>query len=134
MFGLGLANIASGIFGGIPATAALARTSLNVKSGATHKTSATISSTIIVIISLIFLPNFKYLPLSVVASILVYVAFRMVEMEHFKHIYLYDKKSFVLALVGRRITVGQDPIVGIVVGSVIALLIFAQSSSKGKAR
>ena len=132
MFGLGLANIASGIFGGIPATAALARTSLNVKSGATHKTSATISSTIIATISLVFLSYFKYLPLAVVASILVYVAFRMVEMEHFKHIYLYDKKSFVLALVVAGITVGQDPIVGIVVGSVIALLIFVNHLSKGQ--
>lgn len=132
MFGLGLANIASGIFGGIPATAALARTSLNVKSGATRKTSSTISSIMIAIISLMFLPYFKYLPLAVVASILVYVAFRMVETEHFKHIYLYDKKSFVLALAVAGITVGQDPIVGIVVGSIIALLIFVNHLSKGQ--
>lgn len=132
MFGLGLANIASGIFGGIPATAALARTSLNVKSGATRKTSATISSIMIAIISLMFLSYFKYLPLAVVASILVYVAFRMVEMEHFKHIYLYDKKSFVLALAVAGITVGQDPIAGIVAGSVIALFIFVNHLSKGQ--
>ena len=132
MLGLGLANIASGIFGGIPATAALARTSLNVKSGATHKTSATISSIMIIIISVIFLSNFKYLPLAVVAAILVYVAFRMVEAEHFKHIYMFDKKSFVLALVVAGITVGQDPIVGIVVGSITALLIFVSHLSKGQ--
>ncbi len=132
MLGLGLANIASGIFGGIPATAALARTSLNVKSGATHKTSATISSIMIIIISVLFLSNFKYLPLAVVASILVYVAFRMVESEHFKHIYMFDKKSFVLALVVAGITVGQDPIVGIVVGSITALLIFVSHLSKGQ--
>lgn len=132
MLGLGLANIASGIFGGIPATAALARTSLNVKSGATHKTSAGISSVMIAVISVIFLANFKYLPLAVVASILVYVAFRMVESEHFKRIYLFDKKSFVLALVVAGITVGQDPIVGIVVGSIVALLIFVSHLSKGQ--
>jgi len=132
MLGLGLANIASGIFGGIPATAALARTSLNVKSGATHKTSAGISSVVIILISAVFLTNFKYLPLAVVASILVYVAFRMVESEHFKHIYIFDKKSFVLALIVAGITVGQDPIVGIVVGSIVALLIFVSHLSKGQ--
>lgn len=132
MLGLGLANIASGIFGGIPATAALARTSLNVKSGATHKTSAVISSIMIIVISVIFLSNFKYLPLAVVAAILVYVAFRMVESEHFKHIYMFDKKSFVLALVVAGITVGQDPIVGIIVGSIVALLIFVSHLSKGQ--
>ena len=132
MFGLGLANIASGIFGGIPATAALARTSLNVKSRATHKTSATISSVATAIISLIFLSYFKYLPLAVVASILVYVAYRMVELEHFKHIYAHDKKSFSLAFAVAAITVGQDPIIGITVGSVIALLIFVNHLSKGQ--
>lgn len=132
MFGLGLANIASGIFGGIPATAALARTSLNVKSGATGKSSAAISSVAVAIISLIFLSYFKYLPLAVVASILVYIAYKMVEMEHFKHIYAYDKKSFGLAFAVAAITVGQDPIMGIVVGSIIALLMFVNRLSKGQ--
>lgn len=132
MFGLGLANIASGLFGGIPATAALARTSLNVKSGATHKISATISSIMIAAISLMFLSYFKYLPMAVVASILVYVAFRMVEAEHFKHIYTHDKSAFGLTLAVAGITVAQDPIIGILVGSVIALLIFVNQLSKGQ--
>lgn len=132
MLGLGLANVASGIFGGIPATAALARTSLNVKSGANHKTSATISGLMIAVISLMFLSYFKYLPLAVVASILVYVAFRMVEAEHFKHIFTYDKPAFVLAFLVAGITVAQDPIVGILVGSVIALLMFVNHFSKAQ--
>lgn len=132
MLGLGLANLFSGMFGGIPATAALARTSLNVKSGATRKTSSTVSSLAIAIISLIFLPYFKYLPMAVVASILVYVAFRMVEMEHFRHIFIYDKPSFGLAFLVAGITVAQDPIVGILVGSVVALLIFVNHFSKAQ--
>ena len=53
VLGLGLANVASGLFGGLPATAALARTALNVKSGATHKTSAGISSVLIALISVV---------------------------------------------------------------------------------
>ena len=132
MMGLGFANIASGIFGGIPATAALARTSLNVKSGATSKLSATVSSIMIALVSVIFISYFKYLPMAVVASILVYVAFRMVEAEHFKHIYVHNKSAFGLSIVVALITVIQDPIVGILVGSVISLLIFVNHFSKAQ--
>lgn len=132
MMGLGFANLASGIFGGIPATAALARTSLNVKSGATTKISATISSAALAVISVIFISYFKYLPMAVVASILVYVAFRMVEAEHFKHIYVHNKSAFGLSIVVALITVIQDPIVGILVGSVISLLIFVNHFSKAQ--
>lgn len=132
MMGLGFANLASGIFGGIPATAALARTSLNVKSGATSKVSATISSIMIALVSVIFISYFKYLPMAVVASILVYVAFRMVEAEHFKHIYAHNKSAFGLSIVVTLITVIQDPIVGILVGSIISLLIFVNHFSKAQ--
>lgn len=132
MLGLGFANFASGIFGGIPATAALARTSLNVKSGATNKISATISSIMIALVSVVFISYFKYLPMAVVASILMYVAFRMVEAEHFKHIYTHNKSAFGVSIVVALITVIQDPIVGILVGSVISLLIFVNHFSKAQ--
>ncbi len=132
MMGLGFANLASGIFGGIPATAALARTSLNVKSGATSKVSGTISSVMIALVSVIFISYFKYLPMAVVASILVYVAFRMVEAEHFKHIYAHNKSAFGLSIVVALITVIQDPIIGILVGSIISLLIFVNHFSKAQ--
>ena len=69
MLGLSLANIACGLAGGIPATAALARTSLNIRSGATHKISAGISSIFIIIISMALLGYFKYMPLAIVAAI-----------------------------------------------------------------
>lgn len=132
MMGLGFANIFSGIFGGIPATAALARTSLNVRSGAKSKLSATISSIMIAIVSVILISYFKYLPMAVVASILVYVAFRMVEAEHFKHIYAHNKSAFGLSIVVALITVIQDPIVGILIGSVISLLVFVNHFSKAQ--
>ncbi|EKD23729.1 MAG: hypothetical protein ACD_81C00188G0004 [uncultured bacterium] len=129
VFGLGLANIASGMFGGIPATAALARTSLNIKSGATHKTSAAIASIGVVVIALVLLTGFQYLPLAFVAAILVSVALFMVEREHFIHLYRYDKKVFGLALVVAGITIVEDPIIGILVGSVAALLMFVNTLS-----
>lgn len=131
MFALGLANIVSGIAGGLPATAALARTSLNIKTGATHKISATISSLGILLISLILLGYFKYIPLATIASILVFVAIRMVEMEHFKTMWIHEKKSFVISIIVAIVCIYEDPIVGIVLGTVIALLLFMERLSHG---
>jgi SulP family sulfate permease len=124
VFGLGVANVLSGFFGGLPATAALARTSLNVKSAATHKTSATINSLSVAAISIIFLPYFQYLPLSIVASILIYVAINMVKVEHFNKLYQFDKRSFYLAIFVALLTVVWEPIIAIGIGTVIALLLF----------
>lgn len=129
VFGLGLANIASGLFGGIPATAALARTSLNIKTGATHKMSAAIAAIGVVVISLVLLTGFQYLPLAFVAAILVSVALFMVEREQFVHLYHFDKKVFGLSLVVAGITIVEDPIMGILFGSVIALLMFVNTLS-----
>jgi SulP family sulfate permease len=132
VLGVGVANIFSGIFGGIPATAALARTSLNVKSGANDKMSATISSIFILIISVALLAVFKYLPLAVVASILIYTATQMVEREHFEKIFKHDKSAFMLAIIVAIITIVEDPIMGILIGSMAALLLFANKMSRAK--
>lgn len=131
LFGLGVANIAAGLAGGIPATAALARTSLNIKSGANHKTSAVISSISIAIISLVFLTWFRYIPMPVIAAILVFVAIRMIEVKEFKRMWAVDKTSFWLAVLVAAITIVEDPIVGIVVGAAISLLVFSEKLSHG---
>lgn len=132
MLGLGLANIASGLFGGIPATAALARTSLNIKTGATDKISATISSIAIAVISLLLLTYFKFIPMAVIAAILVFVAIRMVEAEHFIRFYKYDKKSFYISLIVAFVTIYEDPIIGILLGTVLSLLLFMDKLSRGQ--
>lgn len=131
IFGLSLANIVSGLAGGIPATAALARTSLNIKSGATHKVSATISSIAIIVISFIFLTWFRYIPMAVIASILVFVAIRMVEIEHLKHLFENDKINFGFAIIVGLVTVYEDPIVGILLGIALSLFLFVDTMSKG---
>lgn len=131
MLGLSIANIASGFFGGIPATAALARTSYNIKNGATDKMSATISSIFIALISILMLSYFKYLPMAVIAAILVNVAVGMIEREHFIRLWRHDKASFFIAISTAIITVCDDPIIGILVGSMIALLVLVNRLSTG---
>lgn len=132
MFGLGICNIASGLAGGIPATAALARTSLNIKSGADDKVSATVSSVAVALISLVFLTYFKYIPMSVIAAILVYVAIQMIEMEHFVTYYKFDKFGFWTAMLVGFVTVYEDPIVGILLGTAVALVLFMEKISHGR--
>lgn len=132
MRGLALANIASGVMGGMPATAALARTSLNVKTGATHKTSAIISSIYIAVISLFFLGFFKFIPLAIVASILVFVAIQMIEMEHFRRMFKYDRKNLLVSLLVAIITIVEDPIIGLLFGVGIACLLLLEKLSRGQ--
>ncbi len=132
MFGLGLANIASGLAGGIPATAALARTSLNIKSDATHKTSAALSALFLVLIAFLLLPFFKYVPMAVIAAILVFVAANMIEREHFIRFYRYQRSSFWIALSVAAITFYQDPIVGIIFGTALSLILFMEKLSRGQ--
>ena len=132
VLGVGLANIFSGIFGGIPATAALARTALNIKSGATHKISAMLGSLFLFVVAFIILPYFKWLPMVVIASILVFVAISMVEKKHFVHLLNNEKYSFWLSMIVAVITVAEDPIIGLVVGAVIALIIFTHNVSLGQ--
>lgn len=131
MLGLGLANIVSGMFGGMPATAALARTSLNIKTGATHKTSALISTISIATISVLLLGYFKYIPLAVIAAILVYVAVQMVEMEHYGRLWRYEKSGFYVSLIVALATIVIDPIIGILLGVSISLLLFVDRISHG---
>lgn len=132
MLGLSLANIGSGLMGGIPGTAALARTSLNIKTGATDRISGTINSISIAIISLLFLAYFKYIPMAVIAAILVMVAVRMVETEHFIRYFHFDKIGFITALIVAFVTVYEDPIVGILLGTAISLIIFMEKLSRGQ--
>eukprot|EP01088_Endostelium_zonatum_P013479 TRINITY_DN2807_c0_g1_i1.p1 TRINITY_DN2807_c0_g1~~TRINITY_DN2807_c0_g1_i1.p1 ORF type:complete len:723 (+),score=176.57 TRINITY_DN2807_c0_g1_i1:77-2170(+) len=129
VFGLGLANIVTGIFGGIPATAALARTSLNIRSGATSRMSAILNVVFAAILSAVLLRFFKYLPLPVVAGIIIVVAVRMVDYTHFVRFWQLDKTVFFVAILTAVICVIKDPTAGIVVGMVLALLIFADNVS-----
>lgn len=131
MFGLGLANLASGLMGGIPATAALARTSLNAKSGAKHSTSAVVSSLTIVIVSLLLLPWFKFVPMAMIAAILTFVAVRMVELHHLKRYWQQDKRGFAIAMITAFICVFEDPIAGVLFGTAAALLVFSEKISQG---
>lgn len=122
VFGLALGNLASGIFGGIPATAALARTSLNIKSGADNKASGVINAVCIIVISFVFLSSFKYIPMFVISAILVYVAYQLIERDVIAHSWKNARKQFWIIILVAVICVYKDTIWGIATGVGIFLL------------
>ena len=119
---VGLANLASGATGGIPATAALARTALNIKSGATSRAAGIVNAISIIILSTALFDLFKYLPLPVVGAILVNVAMRMVEWPEVYALARMDKPMFAVALIAMATCIIADPTYGIIVGSVLAMI------------
>lgn len=132
MLGLGLANLASGFMGGIPATAALARTALNIKTGATSSMSAKINTMSMMIISSVVFSWFAYMPMAVIAAILVYVASNMIEREHFVRLFTYDKTTFGIAILVAGIVIYEDPIMGILIGTALSLLLFIENLAQGR--
>lgn len=125
--GLGYANILCGILGGVPITAALARTTLNIKSGATDKISSVINGVILFFIALVCMPLFKFLPMCVAAAQVSIVAIRMVNFEEIEHLYHKDKPNFFILLTTAVICILTDPTVGIIAGMLIFLMHFSQN-------
>ena len=119
---VGVANLLCGVAGGIPATAALARTALNIKSGATSRGAGIVNGISIVLLSTVLFPLFKYLPLPVVAAVLVNVAARMIEWPEIKLLYAMDKPMFAVAIVSALVCILEDPTMGIIVGAVLAMI------------
>eukprot|EP01116_Phalansterium_solitarium_P021771 TRINITY_DN6918_c0_g1_i1.p1 TRINITY_DN6918_c0_g1~~TRINITY_DN6918_c0_g1_i1.p1 ORF type:complete len:673 (-),score=259.35 TRINITY_DN6918_c0_g1_i1:726-2744(-) len=127
----GIANIMCGLFGGIPATAALARTALNIKSGATSRYAGIINCISLLLISFALLWAFKFIPMPTIGSLLVMVAVRMVAVDHMKHMWKYDKVSFTVSILTAVVCAVEDTMMGIVFGAVVSLLILSSNIAPG---
>lgn len=132
VFGLGISNLASGIFGGIPSTWVLVRTAINVKSGANHRSSAVWAAFFTLIISWLCFDYFKFIPMAVISAILVNTTIGMLDIDAYKKVYHYDQRSFWIMLIVGIITFIEDPIYGILFGTALALLIYLRHASDGE--
>jgi len=130
LFGQGLANVASAIFGGMPATGALARTAVNVRSGARSRWSSMIHSVVLLVIVLFLAPLAMRIPLAVLAGILMVVAIRMIEFEAFRTIFRSTRSDTTVLLLTLAVTVMFDLIVAIEVGMVAAGILFIARVSR----
>lgn len=99
LFGQGLANLASPLLGGIPATAAIARTAVNVRSGARSRLAAVVHSVVILVVVLALADVVAWIPLAALAGVLIATAVRMVEVSSLRALARASRSdAFVLAL------------------------------------
>ncbi len=120
----GIANIASPIFGGIPATGAIARTATNIKAGAATPLAGMLHAAFLLLFMLALAPLASFLPLAALAAVLVIVAWNMSEVERFRHLLRAPPGDRFVLLLTFALTVLVDLTVAIQVGVVLAALLF----------
>ncbi len=120
----GTGNICSALFGGIPATGAIARTAANVKNGGRSPVSGIVHALVLLLVLVIFMPYAAWIPMPVIAAVLFMVAYNMSEWRHFvsicKKAPIYETLVLVLTFV---LTVVFDLVVAIAVGLAVHYLI-----------
>lgn len=127
----GIGNIVSPLFGGIPATAAIARTSVAVKSGAQTRLAGMIHAVILLISMLVLGPVMSKIPLSALAGVLLVTAFKMNEWHTIKYIFSHKFKGAILKfLVTMIATVVFDLTVAILIGVLVSLVLLVAKLSK----
>ena len=126
----GAGNIASALFGGIPATGAIARTAANVKNGGRTPISGMVHSITLVLILVILMPYAALIPMPTIAGILFMVAYHMSEWRNFLHIFKSAQKSDMIVLLTTFVlTVVFDLVIAIEVGMVLAAILFMKRMS-----
>ena len=119
----GMGNICSGIFGGIPATGAIARTAANVKNGGRTPVAGVVHAIVLLLFLLVLMPLAKLIPMPIIAAILFMVAYNMSEWRHFVKICRTSKWTDILILVLTFVlTVAFDLVVAIAVGMALVVL------------
>jgi sulfate permease, SulP family len=121
---LGIGNILSVFFGGIPATGAIARTAANIKAGGRTPVASMVHAVFVLIVMLALAPYAGKIPLSVLAAILVVVAWNMAEIDHFRSLLKAPKSDIAVLLTTFGLTVLVDLTTAVGVGMVIAALLF----------
>ena len=120
----GLANIGSIIFGGIPATGAIARTSANIRMGAKTPMAGMIHAITLLLLMLFLAPLAGKIPLAALAGVLIFVAWNMSELPHFLEILKGHKGDAIILLITFFLTVLIDLTVAVQVGVVLAAMVF----------
>jgi SulP family sulfate permease len=124
LFAQGVANVMSPLFGGLPATGAIARTATNIRSGAQTPVAGMIHALVLLIILLSAAPLAKHIPLTVLAAILMMVAYNMGEWAEIPEILRLSKADIAVWFITFALTVLADLTVAVEVGMVMAALLY----------
>lgn len=120
----GIANVVSPIFGGIPATGAIARTMTNINNGGRSPIAGIIHAVVLLLIFLILMPLAQYIPMACLAGVLVIVSYNMSGWRTFKALLKNPKSDVAVLLITFFLTVIFDLTVAIEIGLVIACVLF----------
>ncbi|MCM1042133.1 MAG: sulfate permease [Bacteroides sp.] len=120
----GIANMVTPLFGGIPATGAIARTMTNINNGGRTPVAGIIHAVVLLLILLFLMPLAKYIPMACLAGVLVVVSYNMSGWRTFKNLMKNPKSDVVVLLLTFFLTVIFDLTVAIEVGLVIACILF----------
>lgn len=120
----GVANCGSALFGGLPATGAIARTATNVRAGGRSPVSGILHAVFLLVFMLLLAPLMRYIPLAGLAAILLVVAWNISEVEAFRHTMSAPKGDRLVLLLTFFLTVLVDLTVAIEAGLVVAAFVF----------
>ena len=126
----GLANIASPLFGGIPATGAIARTMTNINNGGKTPVAGIIHAVVLLLIFLFLMPLAKYIPMACLAGVLVVVSYGMCGWRSFLELMKNPKSDVTVLLITFFLTIIFDLTIAIEVGLIIACLLFMKRMSE----
>ncbi len=126
----GTANIASALFGGMPATGAIARTATNIRSGARSPIAGMLHALFVLLFILLLSPLASFIPMASLAAILVVVAWNMSEVEKFRNLMRAPRGDLIVLLLTFGLTVMVDLTAAIEVGVVLAAILFMHRMSQ----
>ncbi len=130
LVGQGVANIASAMFFGMPATGAIARTAANVRSGAKTPVAGMLHAIFILIFMLALAPLAKEIPLPCLAAVLVMVAWKVSELEHLRALLRAPKADVIVLLTTFGLTVLFDLTIAVGTGIVLSSVLFMRQMAK----
>lgn len=126
----GIANCGSALFGGLPATGAIARTATNVRAGARSPIAGILHAAFLLVFMLVAAPLMGHVPLAILAAVLLVVAWNMAEIEHVKHLLHGPVGDRIVLIVTFSLTVVADLTLAIEVGVVLAAFLFMHRMSE----
>ena len=127
LIAIGIANMVSPFFGGIPATGAIARTATNIRFGARSPISAIIHSAFALLCVVLLAPAMSHVPMSALAALLLFVAYNMGEPHHFmKLLKTSPRDDQIVLLACFALTILFDMVIGVSGGLVVAAVLFAK--------
>lgn len=130
LIGQGIANMVTPIFGGIPATGAIARTATNFKSGAVSPLSGVIHGVVVLLILLLLAPYASHIPLASMAPILMVVAWNMSERKEFAHVLKTKTSDSLVLILTFLLTVFADLTTAVQFGLILAVILFVKRMSE----